>query len=67
MTCAFCEGTNRVARVSECGSRIDVVTCPRCIRGVSVLGTHEMLRSKSGIHMPGERVPTGTVLSGLIV
>lgn len=25
-------------------SRVDVVTCPLCVRGVSVLGTHEALR-----------------------
>lgn len=68
MTCTFCGGTNRVARLRECGSVIDIVTCPQCVRGVSVLGTHEMLRGATGVHRPGERLdgPTGTILTGLI-
>jgi hypothetical protein len=77
MDCDFCKGTGKVARVGV-GSYDDVdayvyivdrVTCPKCIRGVTVLGAHEMLRDwRGGIHRPGERVddPTGTFLTGII-
>ena len=33
-----------MARLRECGSKVDVVTCPLCVRGVSILGAHERLR-----------------------
>lgn len=74
MNCNFCEGSGRVGRIRMGGDSdsyitvVDVVTCPRCVRGVSVLGTHEMLRGADGIHRPGERLdgPTGTILTGLI-
>lgn len=68
MSCDFCGDTRCVALLSEVGSRIGSVTCPKCVRGVTVLGTHELLRAKDGIHRPGERLdgPTGTILTGLI-
>lgn len=54
MKCNFCGGLQKVARVRN-GTDIDIVTCPMCIRGIQVLGTHEMLRDKQGaIHQPGE-------------
>lgn len=68
MNCELCEGTNRVARIRN-GSRVDTVTCPRCIRGMVTLGAHEMLRGKGQtVHMPGERIDgtTGTFLTGVI-
>lgn len=65
MECDFCDGTNRVARIRECGSVIDIVSCPCCVRGVSVLGTHEMLRdSRGGIHLPGEHIDPQYTMTG---
>lgn len=57
MKCEFCVGTGRVARIRN-GSRVDTVTCPSCVRGIRVLGTHEALKDfRGGIHQPGEVVP----------
>lgn len=67
MKCDFCAGTTRVKRlrlshfedVDSYLTVVDTVTCPRCIRGVRVLGTHEMLRDSRGIvHRPGEVIYT---------
>lgn len=38
------------------GLRIGKVTCPCCIRGVTTLGTHEMLRGHDRVHQPGEYI-----------
>lgn len=61
MNCTLCEGSGKVVRVRDDNLghvyHCDVVTCPQCIRGVTVLGTHEMLRGKNGeIHRPGEKL-----------
>lgn len=71
MNCNLCGGTNRVARLRVGGdseafvSVIDKVTCPRCVRGMTVLGTHEMLRGIDGIHLPGERLE-GSILGEVL-
>lgn len=57
MNCQLCEGRGQVARMRN-NSRVDMVTCPSCIRGLSVLGTHELLRSDSGrTWEPGVIIP----------
>lgn len=88
MNCDFCGGTGGVSRVRVGGdseafmSVIGKVTCPKCIRGLRVLGTHEMLRGHDGlVHQPGELIYTdmvtgveftqqhggaGTIRSGLV-
>jgi hypothetical protein len=66
MNCDFCDGSGKVWRLRESRTVVDRVTCPKCIRGITVLGTHEMLRDPQGvIHYPGEAIG-GTIKSGLI-
>ncbi|MBF4194574.1 hypothetical protein MHAEM_21151 [Mycolicibacterium phlei] len=63
MTCEFCNGVGVVPRVKTIShdgwnvAQVETVTCPCCIRGITVLGTHEMLRDARGnIHGPGSRL-----------
>lgn len=69
MSCPVCLGAEVVQRGRSNGityydstwTPIDVVSCPRCVRGVSVLGTHELL--KPTVEGPGWRTWTpGTVI-----
>lgn len=57
--CPVCFGTERVDRLEKIGpglSKVDTVTCPLCVRGVTVLGPHETLRGDR-IYHPGETLP----------
>ncbi len=55
--CPICLDFKIVERRSRNGSVRELVTCPACVRHVSVLGPHERLRSRGGIDLP-----TGTRL-----
>ncbi len=61
MTCVLCIDTKTVARVRG-NTVVDKITCPLCVRGVHVLGTHESLRP-AGWDI---NLPTGTVIDGLL-
>lgn len=47
--CVYCNGTGQAPRVSECGSHLVRVNCPQCVLGVTIRGTHEMLRPRRTI------------------
>lgn len=49
-TCPVCNGTGLMARVSDCGTQRETVTCPLCVRHIKVLGTHERLRAVKPNH-----------------
>lgn len=60
MTCQLCLDSKSVTRFRACGTAIGRITCPACVRGISVLGTHEMLRPLNDF------IPPGTILAGLV-
>lgn len=62
--CRICLGEGRVARVSDTGGKVHVVTCPLCVRGVTVLGPHEMLRPTASPATDGWKIwRPGDILS----